>query len=88
VIEDLPDGTLWEHLTMLYESVDNPDQYRDLLAGVNGIGPKTATNIRYFVEQGEVSEQYTGQPSEPKTVGVSSSDTEHTRGTSLDDFGE
>lgn len=87
-VQDLPDSSFWEQLTAFYENVGNAGQFEDILKGnITGIGPKTAQNIRMFVEAGEIDDLYnTRDDASIRSSSSKSTETGFTRGTTLDDF--
>ncbi|WP_136718626.1 DEAD/DEAH box helicase [Halorientalis salina] len=90
--DEIPDASLWEQVIALYKAADSPDFFEDLLNGnVSGIGNKTAERLRKFVESGSVDEQYLEKETnnaEFETTETQDSNTDFTRGTSLDDFSD
>jgi hypothetical protein len=87
-VQDLSDGSFWEQLTVFYENIGNADQFEDVLKGnITGIGPKTARNVRVFIETGEIDDLYNTRDDEAiRPSSSKSTETGFTRGTTLDDF--
>lgn len=87
---ELEGETLWELLQGLYDSIGDSTQFEDVLKGnVTGIGPATAKRVREFLENAEISDEYS-QNDDWGTVRPSTEQPEESdgfsRATRLDDF--